>query len=495
MSATRALLRSAAQALALSVVGLVFLTPVSAEAQRGFTLGFADDRYADSLLFGDDPDTRTLWANRMADANAGLARLNTYWRNIVTATEPVNPTDPADPAYSWDGLDQAIEAADAAGLEPVLTVLSAPDFAEGANRPAEVRPGTWKPKANKFGDFAVALATRYSGSYSDPDAPPLDQQILPRVTYFEAWNEGNLHLYINPQRTGKKNQSPAIFRDLLNAFYDGVKSVHESNLVIAGGTSPFGDPTGSRRIPPLEFWRDVLCLKSGKNLKPDLKSCPAAEDRARFDILAHNSINSPGDGPSVEAANKDNATAADMHEVQDLLKAAEKHATIRPLGLRRELWSTELWFESSPPEKKKFALSLGDQADAVAEVQYILWKQKVSAGIFLQIRDTKYRSGGPAVLGLQSGVYPFKGAAKPSLESAQFPFVADKAGKKRVRVWTRTPGSGKVTFQVKSGRGWKNIATTTVAARGSVATKVVKGEGKFRAKLGNQTSRSWTVGK
>ncbi len=479
----------------MSVVGLLLLTPVSAEAERGFMLGFADDRYADSLLFGDDPDVRTLWANRMADANAELGRLNTYWRNIVTATEPANPTDPADPAYSWDGLDQAIEAADAAGLEPVLTVLSAPDFAEGANRPADVRPGTWKPKANKFGDFAVALATRYSGSYVDPDAAPLDQQILPQVSYYEAWNEGNLQLYINPQRTGKTNQSPVIFRDLLNAFYDGIKAVDDSNQVIAGGTGPFGDPTGSRRIPPLEFWRDVLCLKGGKKPKPDLKDCPAGEDRARFDILAHNAINSPGDGPTVGATNEDNATAADMDKVQALLRAAEKYETVRPLGMKRDLWATELWFESSPPEKKNFALSLQGQADAVAEVQYILWRQKVSAGIFLQIRDTKYKAGGPAVLGLQSGVYPFKGAAKPSLDSAEFPFVADKEGKKRVRVWTRTPGPGKVTFQLKDGRGWERVATTTVAARGSVATKVVKGKGKFRAKLGNRTSRPWKVGK
>ena len=484
-----------ASAVCVALLSLLLLSALAAPragAARDFDMGFADDQFADSLLFS-GAKKRNQWASRMASANASVVRVNTYWSTLVSG-EPVAPRSPADPAYNWGKLDQVVKSVTSRGMRPLMTVLSAPSFAEAKRRPKNVRAGAWKPKPNKLGDFAAALATRYSGSFPDPKAPG---RSLPRVTLYEAWNEPNLRNYLAPQRKGKKNKSPAHYRKMLNGFYAGIKSVSGSNQVVTAGTSPFGDSKGGRRMPPLEFWRDVFCLKNRKKLRFQSKGCPKPSRRAKLDIFGHNSINEPGDPPQRSASHPDNATAADMHELVDIIRAAEKHGTVQPRGKKHEVWSTELWFESSPPEKRDFALSKRKQADAVSFVQYLLWKQGVSAGIFLQIRDSKYTRKNPAVIGLQSGVYTFKGKKKPSLKAARFPLIADRKGKKRVLLWTRSPGSKAITFEVKRGKGWKRVAKKS-AGRGDVITTQVRerGRAKFRARSGGKLkSRPWSVGK
>lgn len=74
----------------------------------------------------------------------------------------------------------------------MFTIYSAPDYAEGADRPATATPGSWRPDPAAFGAFAEAVARRYSGANG-----------LPRVRYFEAWNEPNLDVYLAPQQRGK----------------------------------------------------------------------------------------------------------------------------------------------------------------------------------------------------------------------------------------------------------------------------------------------------
>ena len=89
-----------------------------------------------------------------------------YWSGVASA-EPAAPRDPADPAYDWEQYDHAIVGAARHGFDVDLTVFSAPSWAEGPDRPSldEARAGVWRPNADAYGDFAHAVATRYSGSY------------------------------------------------------------------------------------------------------------------------------------------------------------------------------------------------------------------------------------------------------------------------------------------------------------------------------------------
>src|SRR5205085_10368277 len=100
------------------------------------------------------------------------------------------------------------------GLTVVFPVASAdgPAWADGAHRPRDVVPGTWRPSAEAFGAFAKAVARRYSGSF-DPGTG-----VLPRVRYYQAWGEPNLSHHLMPQWIRVRHhwvaESPIIYRRL-----------------------------------------------------------------------------------------------------------------------------------------------------------------------------------------------------------------------------------------------------------------------------------------
>src|SRR3954452_492462 len=161
-------------------------------------------------------------------------------------------------AYGFGRLDAAIKAAKGHGCDVLLTVFRAPAWAEGAHPPKrlEFLPGAWKPSARAYGKFGQALARRYSGHF----------QGLPRVHDFEVWSEPNLTQFLAPQWRHKRAFAPKRYRALLNHFYAGVHKAQPKATVIAGATSPFGDPRKHQLYPrhprmrPLVFLRTVLCL-------------------------------------------------------------------------------------------------------------------------------------------------------------------------------------------------------------------------------------------
>src|SRR5947209_12000350 len=111
--------------------------------------------------------------------------------------------------------------------------------------PSNVQPGTWKPSPTEFAQFARAAARRYDGSFPDPRNPTDD---LPRVRYWQAWNEPNLDTYLTPQwvrtRHGFAPASPGIYRSMLNSFYTAIKTMGRSNVVATAGIAPYGNPPG-----------------------------------------------------------------------------------------------------------------------------------------------------------------------------------------------------------------------------------------------------------
>src|SRR4029077_16662423 len=98
-------------------------------------------------------------------------------------------TTPAAPAPASSRRAGAGRAASARHMQVLITVFGAPTWAEGKNRPSSAPLGTWKPDPHALGQFAQALAKRYSGSF----------QGLPRVSLFEVWNEPNLSVNLTPQ--------------------------------------------------------------------------------------------------------------------------------------------------------------------------------------------------------------------------------------------------------------------------------------------------------
>ncbi len=253
--------------------------------------------------------TQGRWLDETVRSKSEVALYFVCW-GCVTPTKPADPRNPADPAYDFTDTDAAVRNATSRGLDVVLTVTHVPEWAEGPNKPRSALAGTWKPDPGAFGDFAAALARRYSGTFATAGGP------LPAVTYFEAWSEPNLTHLLSPQFKGKKPVGVERYRKMLNAFYEGVHAVNPQARVVAPGLAPYGDdPPNSDRTRPLLFLRKLLCLKDqGRRLAA--AKCP---DPAHFDILSHHPINLSG-GPHTGAVHPDDVSTPDVKRMVRALR-------------------------------------------------------------------------------------------------------------------------------------------------------------------------------
>lgn len=448
----------------VAALGLCTITPDAPAAKKKgpLRLGLMDSKFS-----ARSADTRALWLDRARSAGARTIRQAAIWRAIATA-QPTDPTDPGDPAYEWSGLDRGVRDATAHGMRVLIAINRAPDWAEGANRDPQAREGTWRPDPNKLAQFATAVATRYSGSYPDPLRPGAT---LPRVKYWLVWAEPNLSLHLTPQvkeRQGKQRAvSPVHYRKMLNAASKAIEEVASSNRVLAGATAPYGGLP--QYFPPLDFWRDLLCLR-GEKLKR-AKRCPGG--RARFDVLAHDPLSAFAvKGPWAKAssyAGPGDVVVRDMSELERLLRAARKRRTIRPRRVA-QMWVTELSWGTSP---ESLAVSPGRQASWLADALFLLWRQGVREVMWVQIVDN------PAAI-LQSGLYYEDGTAKPSLTAYRFPFVALRK-KGTTKVWGRSPTGGRVTIQRASGKTVTRLKT----GKSNVFTGKVRTGGRLQAVASN----------
>ena len=131
---------------------------------------------------------------------ATIVRVNLVWSQVAPADPPssFNPADPASPGYNWSAVDASVRDLTSQGLQVLLNISGAPTWAEGPGPPPDVQPGTWRPDPAQFASFATAAALRYDGRFPDPLHPGA---FLPRVRYWQPWNEPNLAIYLSPQWT------------------------------------------------------------------------------------------------------------------------------------------------------------------------------------------------------------------------------------------------------------------------------------------------------
>ncbi|MGO9957201.1 MAG: hypothetical protein ACLP50_14750 [Solirubrobacteraceae bacterium] len=443
-----------------------------------FSLGLTDDNVFESP----SASVRTEWFGQAQAIGSTWARIYVHWDSV--APEQLTPgfdaADPAAPQYRWSALDAVVRSASAAGQKVVLMVLTAPTWAEGANAPARAYLGTWRPSPSDLGAFARALATRYSGHFPDPLAPTT---MLPRVSFYQAWDEPNLSIYLSPQWTkthGGQPQpaSPAIYRSMLNAFYANVKAVAPQAQVLAAGTAPYGDPPGGDRMMPVLFLREMLCLH-GTALTPE--SCP---DPAHFDALDHHPYAS---APWIKAFYPDDVSVPDIGKLAEVLSVAERTHRALPAG-RKQIWITEIDWGSAPPLRS--GVSLAVQARYLSDAFYILWSQGVSHVMWFLIRDLDFGDG----FFTGGGLYFVNGRPKPAAAAFRFPFVALPGVGGSVTLWGKAPAAGTVTIERRVAGAWRTALRLSTTAGGVFYAVRDLASGAYRAQLGQSVSVPWTGG-
>lgn len=430
--------------LAICVLGLsALLATPGVAAARGLETAVYDTTAFDSA----DRDNAF---QHVAEAGAGAARVSVSWSRIApegfVKPEGFDARNPFDPAYRFQALDAQILAATSAGLQPIVTIVNAPVWAE---RGDDGRQGARKPDAAELGLFAEAAARRYSGSVPG----------LPRVRYWQAWNEPNLWLFLFPQfkgtpyhdrvQPGTPAVSPAIYRRYVRAISRAVKGVDSTNKVIAGSLAPFGHNEGKKHaVRPLRFMREFLCMTRANQAKPGCRP-------AQFDIWSMHPYTEGG--PTHRAAQRGNVSLGNLPDMRRVLDAARRHGRV---ARNVRFWVTEFSWDTKPPDESAIPLKLHSRY--VAETFFRAWQQGVSLFTWFKIRDDTEPIGNN-VHTYQSGLYFNCGAgcyrAKRSLRAFQFPLIAYPEGE-RVMVWGIAPSKQRETVVIEQRRkrgGWRRM--------------------------------------
>jgi hypothetical protein len=459
--------------LAGLVAGLA--CPTAAWAARPLALGVSD-----SAFLGPQGAT---WLQRSASAGAHWVRLDIGWDVPNTPQRPAgfNALNPADPHYDFSAADKAIKAATQLGLHVLVTFTGAPEWAQAPGRPAADPPGTWRPNLPDLEQYGVALGLRYSGHFPDPSNPG---HMLPRVAAFQVWNEPNLSAYLNPQWSGGQPAAPVIYRAMLNAFYQGVKSVDPGVLVVTAGTAPFGDPQpGGQRLQPALFWQVLLCLRTTAHGGLASTHC---SNPAHFDVFDHHPYS--WGSPTTHAYWPNDVAIPDMGKLTRLLRAAERTGDALP-HIHHPVWVTEIGYNSNPPIPG--GLSLSTQARWLEQTFDELWAQGVSVVFWFQIVD---QAPDPTYADVSdSGLFFVNGQPKPALTSFEFPEVASPGAKTTMQVWGRAPSGGQLKVQVGSGSTWRTVRALRVSGGGTFVTSIPRGSGGVRAVVGNRSSLTWRL--
>lgn len=422
------------------------------------------------------PEKRTAFEHSRA-AGATLVRLGVSWSEVAPGGERppagFDPRNPSDPLYRWDAPDDEIRTAVASGLQPIVDVLDAPAWAQRGQK-TRTSDGPVRPSPEALADFAAAIAERYGGRYAD----------LPRVRYWQVWNEPNLSISLMPQSEVGKPFSPGWYRSMVNAAAGAIHAVHRDNVVVAGGLAPFGgdtnDPSGGtvptpERIHPLEFMREMLCMSKGAK--------PTCNARTEFDVWAHHPYTYGG--PTHHAYHPDDVSLGDMGEMRRLLDAA---AAAGHINTRQKVgfWVTEFSYDTSPPDPKGLPLTL--HARWVSEALYRMWRSGVSLVTWWRVRDDPF----PDEM-FQSGLY-YRGEngiasdkPKPALRAFRFPFVAFREKGGQISYWGRTPAGVKkaVVVEQKQGARWVRLVSPAVDRYGIFQGRIAndRGKGSLRARL------------
>lgn len=467
--------------LGVLTAGASARTEVKLRPSRPLSLGFASD----TVLTTQAPSVRDFWLSKAQSEGARFVRVDVNWSQIAPNVRPLDPPDPASPGYYWAGLDDIVRQDAAHGMNILIMMYVAPVWAEAPNIPHHVGLGSYKPNPAALADFTTAMARRYSGTYPDPEHPGA---FLPRVRYWQPWNEPNLASYLSPQWTQTKSgfvpASPAIYRTMLDKVYAAVKTVDPSNVVVSAGTAPYGDPPGHDRMQPVAFYRSLLCVN--EKLRP--LSCGRKTYADAFDHHPYELNNAP----DRRAVNPDDVAVPDIWKIERVLKAGVQAGHLLPHG-NKPMWITELGWDSNPPIKLYSGVPLNTQARYIEQANYLLWRQHVQVVLNFQIRDinravTRYQHVFDG-----TGVFFNNGSPKPSATAFRFPLVvSDKSRNERV-VWMRAPVSGRLVLSRQLGNGsWATIGTAQAKAmQVLVGTVKLSGRATLRARIGSSVSLTW----
>jgi hypothetical protein len=335
--------------------------------------------------------------------------------------------DAGDPGSypGFEPYDDLVRRATAKGFRVLVDLAPqaprwATEDARGTGAQANLRP-----IPAEFAKFAEAVAKRYSGGFRG----------LPRVGWFEIWNEPNHVIFLKPLA-----EAPEIYRRLVEAAVPAVRENAAGDAkVLVGETAPSAKAGTS--IGPREFLERWLCLDA--SFKPvDTGDC-AGFKQVAADGYSHHPYGAIAEIPPGDVVNM--LAIGRLGEYLDL--AAEAGRV--PKGL--PIYNTEFGIQSNPPDPTVHT-TLAEQARFLNEKEEFSYRYpRLKSYAQYLLYDDPVRPGPPKVAwsGFQTGIRFADGAKKPSWDAYRLPIVVHGAGA-GVRIWGRVrPGSGERRVELR----------------------------------------------
>jgi hypothetical protein len=313
--------------------------------------------------------------------------------------------------------------------------------------------------ASEYGQFAAAVAKRYSGEL--PDLPP--------VKYFSIWNEPNHRNFIKPTK-----EAPKIYRDLVNAAIPQIRSnaVPDAKILV-GELAPVG--RAPKAMGPKEFFRKWLCLN--KRLK---RTSSGSGCRSFKKIAAQGFAHHPYGPTSRVPKTRD---VINMLAIRELGKHLDKAARAGRITARLPIYNTEFGLQSNPPDRL-VSTSLAKHAALINEKEEYAYRySRLKSHSQYLLLDDPARPGSLSTKwsGFQTGLRFSDGRRKTAYNAYRFPIVVKKR-RSGVHVWGRVrPGSGVRSVQLQKGRqnSGPKIKTNSLGYFG--VNRKVSGSYRFRA--------------
>jgi hypothetical protein len=387
--------------LVVAVAALALLAASPADGSPAIRYGVQDDAW---LRFG--PGTLSERLDRLQSLGVELMRVNLNWNEVQPRPSST---------FVWSGYDPVIQGLQARGIEPVLTLVGTPGWANGG------MPTNFAPKTGAtFGAFAAAAARHY-----------------PFVKKWLIWNEPNQRRWFRPT-------VPSVYvQRVLNPAYTAIHRVNAHALVGGGVTAPRASSGG---VSPLQWIRGMGAA------------------HAKLDAYAHNPYPlNPNETPL--AGGCTHCETLTMATLPMLIADVEQ-----AFGKSKRIWLTEYGYQTDPPDTL-LGVTPEKQALYMSEASMRAYlAPRVDMLIDYLIQDE------PDIGRWQSGILTVNGVEKPSYQAFQVPLTIESRKGDAVTLWGQIrPGSGRQPYAIEELEGgtWLRIGSTELTSPHGFFTRVV----------------------
>jgi hypothetical protein len=392
------------------------------------------------------------------------------WKDVAPSPDATQKPsfDATDPnAYNWGIFDRLVAAARARGMRMYFTLTGPVPVWATAGKTDHVT----RPIASEFGAFATA-AGRHFGNL---------------ISWWSIWNEPNHPLFLDPQYVNGKPYSGKLYRPLLIAAVNGLRSAGITAPILMGETAPTGS---AHDVTPLTFLQQTLCLNSSYH---KVGNCPKIN------------ISGYATHPYTTAAGPFHAPPAGdvmIGVLSRLTTALDKAARAGAIPAHLPLYLTEFGTQSFPD--KIAGVSLPKQSDYRSIAEWIAYHNpRVKTFSQYLLVDSSPDFSVPAnsinrYPGFESGLYLYPGTKKkPAYDSFRTPLVARQRGG-TVSLWglvrpAAGPGTVTVLYARAGSSKYRTLKRVHYGSSGywTASARFVKGT-RYRLRWRDAAGQSFT---